>query len=137
VLTRVVNVRGRYRSDLESDPQFLYVGRRCGEWPGSIWGNPIKVLPGTLNCRTPEQVVYRFHRFLGAAIEGKDELGFLDARTRKRFVVMAENLPSLRGKILGCWCGWWEPGWPEIPCHAVVLAQLANALTPEPEQASA
>lgn len=35
------------------------------------------------------------------------------------------RLPELKGKALGCWC------WPR-PCHADVLAELANALPGEP-----
>ncbi|WP_373559368.1 DUF4326 domain-containing protein [Streptomyces sp. Ag82_G6-1] len=32
----------------------------------------------------------------------------------------ARELPALRGRRLGCWCG------PEQPCHARVLAELAD-----------
>jgi hypothetical protein len=36
------------------------------------------------------------------------------------------NLYRIRGKALGCWCGDWEPGLPEIQCHAVTLAKFAD-----------
>lgn len=32
---------------------------------------------------------------------------------------LAAQLPSLKGKVLGCWCA-------PLPCHADVLARLAN-----------
>ena len=34
---------------------------------------------------------------------------------------LLKDLPSLRGKVLGCWC---KP----LPCHGDVLATLADAL---------
>jgi hypothetical protein len=34
-------------------------------------------------------------------------------------------LPSLHGKILGCWCA-------PLPCHADVLAALAAEIPPDP-----
>ncbi|NED02698.1 DUF4326 domain-containing protein, partial [Streptomyces sp. SID6648] len=33
--------------------------------------------------------------------------------------LVARELPKLRGRRLGCWC-------PEGPCHARVLAELAD-----------
>jgi hypothetical protein len=44
------------------------------------------------------------------------------------WVTMRKRLHELRGKTLGCWCGCWKPGEPELLCHAVVLAKLANAI---------
>ena len=33
---------------------------------------------------------------------------------------------EIKGKNLACWCGDWEPGEPEIDCHAVPLLKMAN-----------
>lgn len=63
----------------------------------SIWGNPFTIA----DCRE-------------AGFRGTDaEL----AAARKRIL---DNLPSLRGKDLACWCA------PDQPCHADVLLRLAN-----------
>jgi hypothetical protein len=36
---------------------------------------------------------------------------------------LVERLPTLKGKVLGCWC---KP----LPCHGDVLAELADATAP-------
>lgn len=97
-MTTVITVRSRDRAALLADPSFVYVGRRCAGWLASPWGNPFK---------GPE-AVSRFAEWLG--------------RNEK----LLSRLPELKGKTLGCWCGTWKPGEPEIPCHAVVLAKLAD-----------
>lgn len=106
--TTVVNVRGNRYLELINDPDFIYVGRtvRRTPWVGSKWGNPFV-------ARTPEgvpEVLARYERHLRST-------GLIDA------------IGELRGKRLGCWCcEWGGEGEPEVPCHAVVLARLANAI---------
>lgn len=111
--TTVISVRGLSipdRAALVADPGFVYCGRAFAGWPGSIFGNPFK---GN-----------------GAADRFRDELQLaIDCSNYSRhdFVAMAEVLHTLRGKRLGCWCGCWSPGQPDIGCHAVALAELADA----------
>ncbi len=109
---RVISVRGKKRDQLLDDPGFVYVGREFAGWSGSIWGNPYRVSPEGWGCRTAKEAVEKFLTYLNGPIE--------QAR------IMRSRITELRGKTLGCWCGFWEPGQPEIDCHAVVLAKLAN-----------
>ncbi len=122
-MTRVVSVRGRKRAELEADPNFEYVGRavRFTTWTErSPFANPfyqgitlekafaimrpVKYLPSVF-----QSPVELFHEWLLCQPD------------------LMAKLPRLRGKTLGCWCGTWTPGQPDIGCHAVVLARLANA----------
>lgn len=126
--TIVISVRGRNREALLADPDFVYVGRRCAGWPASPWGNPFKVGPmprgqhgftlgtGTDKCPTAEEAVRRFEDYLRRGGMAHPPHNF----------VMRDRIAELRGKTLGCWCGDWMPGEPEIACHAVVLARLAE-----------
>jgi hypothetical protein len=140
VLTRVVNVRGKNPDDLRADPDFIYVGRAVPSqgWAASPFGNPFKPSLDSLlyigkrprwtvetQRIAAHQCVVRFH-------------ACLETRSDEPWRTMRPLLRELRGKTLGCWCCDWKPedGEPPVPCHAVVLAQLANALAPEPEQAS-
>lgn len=134
--TTVISVRGKDRLALLADPDFVYVGRAMPRegWKGSIWGNPFKVIDGRAAkntstqtrpgfwCHSSRDAVERFHVHLGVAMTTEPT----PANLLNRFVVMAQALSSLKGKTLGCWCGCWEPGQPEIGCHAVVLAKLAD-----------
>lgn len=125
-MTTVISVRGRKRADLLADPNFVYVGRwvQWTEWTASPFGNPFTV------------------KLVGSAALKMFEDCLRDALSpnrgpwvRRDFAEMARRLPELNGKVCGCWCGDWEPDQPEIGCHAVVLAKLANAL-PSLEEAS-
>jgi hypothetical protein len=130
--TRVISVRGKGRATLLADPSFVYVGRACRGWPASIWQNRLKVGAThweafrfahdlKLKSRPPpyewareptdaEQVVECYAKWLTFQ---KDLMG---------------RLHELRGKTLGCWCVDWDgTGEPEKPCHAVILARLAEA----------
>lgn len=69
----------------------VYVGRP------SIWGNPFAI--GRDGAR--EDVINKYRKWL---MSREDLLGLL---------------PTLRGKVLACWC------YPK-PCHADVLVELAN-----------
>jgi uncharacterized protein DUF4326 len=73
----------------------VYIGRECYGLPSSIWGNPFKIGPDG----TREQVIEKYRKY----ILDKPEL--------------LQQLESLRGKTLGCWCS------PQH-CHGDVLAEL-------------
>lgn len=118
--TTVISVRGQSRAKLLEDPDFLYVGRgmpRQG-WKRSIWCNPYRVAKKRFRtdddhcCATAAIAIERFERRIKVLLRD-----FPD-----QF-----RLADLRGKKLACWCGNWSPGEPEIECHAVILAKLANA----------
>jgi hypothetical protein len=74
----------------------------------SKWGNPFKVTPE----RSQILAVGAFQTWL--TVEG------VTAGIPERKQWMLENLSSLRGKNLACWC---KPG---TACHADVLLRLAN-----------
>ena len=122
--TRLISVRGLKRAYLESDPNFVYVGRRCGQWPGSIWGNPFKFDDVPIVRGVPGDVVSRFEYCLRTSLIPK----FIpfDRSTSVHFAIMAELIYQLQGKTLGCWCGHWEPGQPGIRCHGYILAMYAT-----------
>jgi hypothetical protein len=85
----------------------VYIGRQ-NPWQGfsnSIFSNPFKI--GVDGNR--EEVIRCYRRWL----EGKQFHGF---RQDKRVAILRE-LPTLRGKVLGCWC------FPD-PCHGDVLVAL-------------
>jgi hypothetical protein len=117
-VTSVISVRGRDRAELLADPNFVYVGRKCRGWIGSAWGNPFRVRPKDRNhdrgsvARSAQEAVARYEMWIKRHAESSPD----------RF-----NLGSLRGKTLGCWCCDWRPGEPiTTPCHAIILAQLAE-----------
>ena len=43
---------------------------------------------------------------------------------------LMDGLPSLRGKDLACWCPLNDKDGKLVPCHADVLLELANGLSP-------
>lgn len=130
--TTVISVRG-IKGDARvrtlADPDFVYVGRRCAGWPHSYWGNPFKPKMDAIKAIG---VLARLRVMMSAIspYEGDGTLSVADCL--KWYQVFVENsglcalLPELSGKRLGCWCGNWSPGEPEIECHAVVLAKLAD-----------
>jgi hypothetical protein len=104
--TSVVNLKGH-----RDDPGFadvVYVGRAMhrGGWhlAGSPLANPFRL--GRDGSRA--EVVERYRDYL---LSRPDLLALL---------------PELRGRRLGCWCA------PE-PCHANVIAALADAAASPPE----
>ncbi|MER6289893.1 DUF4326 domain-containing protein [Streptomyces sviceus] len=105
--TRVVNVRGRlheYGPRLEHAPvDLVYVGRR---WTMGGWDLPKHPLYNPFAYDTPAR------RRDGTRAE-------VMAKYRPDLLAL---LPGLRGKALACWCA------PE-PCHAEVLAELAEELS--------
>lgn len=106
--TTVISVRGKTPAELLKDPDFVYVGRQCAGWSRSIWGNP-----------------WKYPRFRDARDRFEFAMLHVDGEP---WDTLRRRLPELAGKRLGCWCGSWEPGQPDIGCHAVVLAELANDL---------
>jgi hypothetical protein len=94
------------RLALLADPAFVYCGRRCWGWPASPWANPFKVGPDA----DAKACVERYAEWLA---------------TQPHLIAA---LPSLKGRRLGCWCVNWDgAGEPDRPCHAVLLARLAEA----------
>ena len=75
-----------------AEPHDVYIGR------GSIWGNPFKI--GADGTR--EEVIAKYRDRLLAS------------------PTLLAQLPTLRGKTLGCYC---KPA----ACHGDVLAELAEA----------
>lgn len=114
--TTVISVRGRDRLELEADHGFIYVGRSMPRqgWRDKGWGNPYPF-------RQHRNAAELFARDLADALEGR-------GNPHPKVVAIARRLPELCGKTLGCWCGSWEPGDPDIGCHAVALAKFANTL---------
>jgi hypothetical protein len=135
-MTTVINVRGRKRAELEADPDFIYVGRRVPRagWPDSPWGNPFKVGMDSI------EAVRLFDHWGQSGIVDRQVICVIDEATLdaeaavefcRQWVVscpaLRARLPELRGKILGCWCCDWDgTGEPSRPCHAVILARLAD-----------
>lgn len=90
-------------------PHDVYIGRGRN----TRWGNPFSHQVNTLarfKVATREQAVYSYAKWLMAQAD-----------------LLAE-VPTLKGKILGCWCdrhrGDFNPEW--HLCHGHVLAWLAN-----------
>lgn len=69
----------------------VYIGRP------SIWGNPFEI--GRDGTR--EEVIAKYREWI---------------QTRPELL---EALPTLRGKVLACWCS-------PRPCHGDILLELAN-----------
>jgi hypothetical protein len=102
VATTVVNLKGHL-----NDPDFadvVYVGRAMhrGGWhlDASPFANQFR--PGKDGTRDEVMEMYRDW------LSGRPEL--------------LARVPELRGKRLGCWCA-------PLPCHAEILAELADAET--------
>jgi hypothetical protein len=79
------------------EPFDVYVGRP------SPWGNPIPVPRGYDREADPDRILARY-----------------EEHVRSRWDLMAA-LPSLRGKVLGCWCA-------PRKCHGDVLARMADTV---------
>lgn len=75
----------------KKDKYDVYIGRP------SIWGNPYTI--GVNGNR--EEVIKKYHDYLLASPG------------------LVSQLPSLKGKVLGCWCS-------PLPCHGDILMELAN-----------
>ena len=97
----------------------VYVGRP------SRWGNPFG--------GDAVQAVLAFREFLISGLEDRPSrtghaaaaLDGADGYPHRRRLVAA--LPALRGRDLVCWCPL------DVPCHADVLLEIANAADLHPE----
>ena len=112
VNVKVVNIRPRYQNLREwmDDDANVYVGRpgvvfidkvRFPKSANSIWANPFKI--GRDGDR--DQVLFKFREYIINKLEN-DEL-------------LRNELKTLKGKTLGCWCH------PE-KCHGDIIAELAD-----------
>lgn len=129
--TTVVRVTKANRHELLTDPRFVWVGRACGRFgvKASIWGNPFKPTPNSLFWIGKEPVWNDETRAIATRQAVAHFRACLETAIGEPWDTMRSRLPELRGKRLGCWCGSWSPGQPDIGCHAVVLARRANALS--------
>lgn len=94
----------------KKEPFDVYIGRP------TIYGNPWSFKGGTkaeFIVDSREESVANYEKWL----IGSD---FKDVLQVKRKQIL-ENLPLLKGKILGCWC------FPRA-CHGDVLEKMANSL---------
>lgn len=130
--TSVVKVRGRFRAELLADPAFLYVGRRVAwtKWTASVWGNPFRV---GMDPSQAMRILDNMPHLVSSRIEFDGPL--TPAKAIECFAcglttdaTLSRRLPEFQGKHLGCWCCDWDGGerLPEIPCHAVALALMAD-----------
>ncbi|ELP62932.1 hypothetical protein STRTUCAR8_00040 [Streptomyces turgidiscabies Car8] len=100
--TTVVDLHGHQGDAAYAD--VVYVGRPMflGGW--RLYGHPL-ANPNRVRDGDAAKAVARYRVWLDTHAE-----------------LLAEHLPALRGRRLGCWCP------PDQPCHARVLAELADAL---------
>lgn len=77
----------------KKEPYDVYIGRP------SKWGNPYVIGPDG----TREEVIQKYEEHV---------------RSSK---ILMRALPSLEGKVLGCWC-------PPRPCHGEVLIKLLEEI---------
>jgi hypothetical protein len=92
-------------------PYDVNVGRQHGP---HHFGNPFSHKQSkfnTVRVRTATEAVERFRTWLAGETDQAVE------PQRRQWIL--DNLPTLKGKVLGCWCN-------RPPCHAYVLCYLAN-----------
>lgn len=115
--TRVASIKGR-RDELGPELElvaaegWIYVGRACtqGRWrlKTSPFHNPYSAAEfGAVGC------VEQFRVYL-----------------RRSPALVAEIRKQLRGKVLCCWCKPARGTRPGDPCHAPVLAEVADGADP-------
>lgn len=89
----------------------VYIGR--GQ--GSIFGNPFTHKEGTqaqVVVGSREEAVQAFRDWLAGT-------AYQDVEPERRQAIL-DAIPTLKGKVLGCWCA-------PLACHGDVLAEMANA----------
>jgi hypothetical protein len=94
-------------------PYDVYIGR--GQ--GSIFGNPFTHKEGTqaeVVVASRAEAIQAFRDWLAGA-------AWQDVEPERRQAIL-DALPTLKGKVLGCWCA-------PLACHGDVLAELANGKT--------
>ena len=118
VCVKVSNLRLLGYSDLEkwiADPKNLYVGRAGRLWiteadkekrvyyyPGSIFGNPFKIVESVESC------LDKYKQYILNSPE------------------LLKQVSTLKGKNLGCFCS--VENQKQGKCHAAFLAELANKI---------
>jgi len=133
-LATVISVKGTRPSDYCHNDDFVYVGRAVGRrgWQASRWANPFKVGQDPFEAmRILNKVVtcsYAIEFSGPLTVEKAVECFSQYMRSFGQHPSWKQYILPLKGKTLGCWCGHWEPGQPEIACHAVVLAKAVNDL---------
>jgi len=94
----------------KQSPFDVYIGR--GQ--GSIFGNPFTHKEGTqaaVVVGSREEAVQAFRDWLAG-------VAYQDVEPERRQAIL-DAIPTLRGKVLACWCA-------PLACHGDVLAELAN-----------
>lgn len=99
------------------EPFDVYIGRPAKPVPFH-YGNPFSNRAGTKASLVVDDPVTEFRHWLHGIAHTELE------RDRRRWIV--RNLPSLAGKVLGCWCI--TPENPDADCHGTVLAEFARRL---------
>lgn len=98
-MTRVVHCK--------KDPYDVYIGRP------SKWGNPFTHLMGKTRAEIQVESREESIKAYGEWLQGAREVPGRKPPTR-------EEVKSLYGKILGCWC---KP----LPCHGDILVALSDS----------
>lgn len=80
-----------------------YVGRSCGQYRGSVLGNPFKI--GRNGSR--EEVIAKYRRWLWKEMQKKEAVWFELVRLGRKYLVQQQL-------VLVCWC------YPE-KCHAEII----------------
>ena len=111
-MIRIVNVR-KLRTPVEMQ-SCVYVGRPCGMWRGTIWGNPYKV--GGYGNWSVQRCLDAYRHYLTVMTPPEK----LDAMLKVLWEACDQGaLP------LGCWCTEATHGdGSPIVCHAQILAAL-------------
>ena len=134
-MTTVAKVAGRSYREIAADVNSIYVGRRVLRrgFPGSQFGNPFRAdmdlseVTRVIGGLAPRVLVQLSTDARGSHVFDVD----CAVRTYESWFLaqpgLCKKLPELRGKTLVCWCVDWDGvGEPRVPCHAVVLARLAE-----------
>jgi hypothetical protein len=124
-MTTVISVRGQKRDQLLADPDFVYVGRavKWTQWEASIWGNPFFEWQGQLRWDRKRVDQWWLDYHLARGGEASPVSLYSQWIRDNEHLLTRLRRGELAGKKLGCWCGAWKPGDPDIGCHAVVLAR--------------
>lgn len=104
-VTRVVNFK--------KEPFDIYIGRKVR---GMHFGNPFSHLEyglGVIKVESRKEAVIRFDYWLHGMSD-------LDVEQSRRAWIL-EQIPNIRGKVLGCYCS------PKA-CHGDILARIADGL---------
>jgi hypothetical protein len=119
--TTVTDARGRDHDALRADPSCVHVGGPgASPWanpyrPGMTWAEACAVTGGPTVAGAPYE-----------ALDAAACVNWFRYRLMAREDLLG-RLGELRGKVLVCsCCDWGGEGEPDAPCHAVVLARLAD-----------